>query len=271
MSSGSKKSANKTNAKISVIAACVLIVCCLGFFGYNALKGKQTKDFIDSVRNTSTVSLGTVSDTSEVEDNTDVLVANPIDFSNLQATNDDLYAWIYIPNTSVDYPIAQSGENEDDSFYLHHGIDKSYYFAGTVYTEKANSKSFTDRNTVMYGHNMLDGSMFTTIHKFENEEFFDNNENIYIYTPGHVLTYKIFAAYETDDRHILNSYNFNDDSVWSEYVSSVANPQSPYSCNYRDVDLSADDTIITLSTCTDYRPNDRYLVQAKLISDKPTA
>ncbi len=270
MGNTSKKKANKTNARISIIASCVLIACCVGFFGYNAWKGKQTRDIIDGAKNSSTVSLDVESDESSDARDTNVIVASPIDFESLQATNEDLYAWIYIPNTSVDYPVAQSGENEDNSFYLHHGIDKGYYFAGTVYTEKENSRLFTDRNTVLYGHNMLDGSMFTTIHKFENKEFFDDNEYIYIYTPGHVLTYRIFAAYETDDRHILRSYNFDDDSVWADYVAQVSAPESAYVSNYRDVDLTTNDTIITLSTCTDYRPSNRFLVQAKLEKDNPT-
>ncbi|MCR5636295.1 MAG: class B sortase [Clostridiales bacterium] len=248
-----------------ILAACLIITSCVSFCG---CKSSSSVDFVSDVN---TVSLQTLTDgSSDSDSGADVKVENPIDFKDLQSKNSDLYAWIYIPNTSVDYPIAQSGKGEDDAFYLHHGVDKSYYFAGTIYSEKKNSKDFNDRNTLLYGHNMLDGSMFTTLHKFEDESFFENNQYIYIYTPGHILTYKICAAYEYDDRHILNSFDFSDDKVWADYVKWVNKPESPYTCNYRDTGLTTDDTIITLSTCTNYRSSDRYLVQAKLESDKPT-
>ncbi len=262
-----KKSKSLVVKRILSIALTASLVA-LSSFGFSGCKSNQTTDFVSDVN---TVSLDPIVDTSGVDsDDTVVLVENPINFEDLQSKNSDLYAWIYIPNTSVDYPIAQSAPDVDDSFYLHHGIDKSYFFAGTIYTEKANSKDFTDKNTLLYGHNMLDGSMFTTIHKFEDEKFFNENEYIYIYTPGHILTYRIFAAYESDDRHILNSYDFSKDDVWEEYVKQVSKPESIYTCNYRDVGLSTDNTIITLSTCTSYRSNNRYLVQAYLYKDTPT-
>lgn len=267
-----KKNAKKTNALIVTIVASVLIVCCVVFVAYNAYKKYDNNKLIDGVKNSSTVSLAPIAQSdSDVSTDTTVLVENPINFKDLQEKNDDLYAWIYVPNTKVDHPVAQSGEGEDDSFYLHHGVDKGYYFAGTIYSEKKNSKDFTDRNTLLYGHNMLDDSMFTTLHNFEDEDFFKKNKYIYIYTPGHILTYEVFAAYEYDDRHILNSFDFSDDDVWADYIEQVTNAESVYTCNVRkDVEVTTDDKILTLSTCTDYRPNNRYLVQGVLVDDQLT-
>ena len=262
-----KKQANKTNARVSVVVACILIACCVGFFGYNGVKSKQTNNFIDSVKNTSMAPINDInsSDNSDVN----VTLQNPINFGDLQENNGDLYSWIYVPNTSVDYPVAQNAD--DDSFYLHRGTDKSYYFAGTIYTESAyNSTDYNDRNTVLYGHNMLDGSMFATLHKFEDENFFNENEYFYIYTPDRILTYKIFAAYEVDDRHILKTHDFSDDSVWSDYLNEISNPQSDYTCNSRDIELSLDSKIVTLSTCTNFRANDRYIVQGVLVDEQTT-
>lgn len=76
----------------------------------------------------------------------------PIDFASLQKENDEIYAWIKVPGTSVDYPIVQS--STDDTFYVHKGIDKQYLYAGAIYTEMSNAKDFSDPNTVIYGHNM---------------------------------------------------------------------------------------------------------------------
>ncbi len=202
---------------------------------------------------------------SEINEN---LPDNPIDFDSLQKRNEDIYAWIEIPNTQVNYPIVQSYE-ESDSFYLNRNIDKQYDINGSIYTEKLNSLDFTDPNTLIYGHNMLDGSMFQNLHKFRNKEFFDKNPYIYIYTRGHILKYEIFSAYKFDNRHILNSYDFSDEKVFEEYLENAQNPKS-LEVNTRKLNISTKDRIITLSTCIGNEKNYRYLVQGVLIDDTLT-
>lgn len=191
-----------------------------------------------------------------------------INFKKLQEINPELYAWIRIPNTMIDYPIAQS--STDDSFYLEHNMYGEWAFAGCIYTEKCNSKDFSDPNTVLYGHNMLNGSMFRHLHNFRDEQFFADNRYIYIYTPTHTLTYEIFSAYEYDDRHIMNSFDFTDKEVFAEYLEYAKNPVNAMMANTRrDVNVTADDKIITLSTCLGDIDTSRYLVQGVLISDEP--
>lgn len=108
---------------------------------------------------------GTTSDSTE-----EVLPENPIDFKELQNINKDLYAWLKIPGTVIDYPVAQSS-NEDDNYYLHRDYRGNYDFAGTIYSQRHNTKYFVERVTVLYGHNMLDGSMFAGLHQFSNPDF----------------------------------------------------------------------------------------------------
>lgn len=196
------------------------------------------------------------------------LPPNPIDFESLKKGNDDIYAWIKIENTNVDYPIVQSYE-EDDYFYLNHNIEKKYDINGAIYTEKHNKTDFSDPNTLIYGHDMLDGSMFRTLHKFRDEKFFNENEFIYIYTEGHILKYRIFAAYKWDNRHILNSYDFSNEKVFENYLNEIKNPKS-LMVNKRDVELTTSDKILTLSTCIGNEKNYRYLVQGVLIDDTRT-
>lgn len=193
---------------------------------------------------------------------------NPIDLSDIQQRNSDVYAWITIPNTQIDYPIVQS-YTEDDSFYLNHNIDKNYDQKGSIYTEKMNSLDFTDPNTVIYGHNMLDGSMFQNLHLFRDKDFFDKNKYIYIYTSGHIFKYEIFAAYKGDNKHILNTYNFNNKKVFSDYIENVKSPKS-LEVNTRKVNITTDDKLITLSTCIGNESDYRYLVQGVLIDDTIT-
>jgi len=183
----------------------------------------------------------------------------------LKEKNDDIYAWITIPETNVDYPIVQS-YSESDAFYLDHNINKNYDINGAIYTEKLNNTDFSDPVTVIYGHNMIDGSMFQTLHKFRDKEFFEKNKYIYIYTPGRTLTYTIVAAYKGDNRHLLNSYDFTDDEVLEKYYDSVSSPNS-LECNTREYDLKKEDKIITLSTCIGNETEYRYLVQGVLTDD----
>ncbi|MEE0858971.1 MAG: class B sortase [Acutalibacteraceae bacterium] len=201
---------------------------------------------------------------SEVHDT----VNGGINFSELWEINTDLYAWIKIPNTMIDYPIAQY-QGDDDSYYLTHNMYKESAFAGCIYTEKLNSKDFSDPNTVLYGHNMQNGSMFRALHSFRDEDFFNENQYIYIYLPDRTLTYQIFSAYEYDDRHLLYSFDFTNKEVFQEYLDYAQNPTSAMMYNTRDLDVTTDDKIITLSTCLGDIETSRYLVQGVLIKDEP--
>lgn len=218
---------------------------------------------------TSETTVPTTSLPSGITSPTAPLPDNPVDFAALQATNSDIYAWLYVPNTNIDYPVACSSD-EDDSFYLEHNIYKEYEFAGTIYSEKQNGRSFTDRNTVLYGHNMLNGTMFRTLHYFEDADFFQSNPVFYIYTPGHILTYTIFSAYEYDNRHLLNSFDYTNDAVWEEYLAYAKDPKSMVVNTRPEAKVTKDDTIVTLSTCVGYNKSARYLVQGVLTDDQPT-
>lgn len=186
----------------------------------------------------------------------------PIDFESLWETNQDVYAWITIPGTAIDYPILQ--HEADDSYYLDYTIDGLKGYPGCIYTERVNSKDFTDNNTVIYGHNMRNGTMFTDLHKFREADFFATNDTVYIYTPKKQFTYKIFAAYLYDDRHLLNSFDFSDKDVYSDYLSEIQNMDSEDVNLRKDIKITDTDKIITLITCIREQPEKRVYVQAVL-------
>ncbi|MBQ3416932.1 MAG: class B sortase [Ruminococcus sp.] len=191
-----------------------------------------------------------------------------LSFDELMEINHDIYAWIYIPNTAVDYPVVQSILDGDDTFYLDHNIYREYQFSGSIYSETQNSTRFDDPVTVLYGHNMLNGSMFASLHNFEDINFFNENNTIFIFTQDKVITYFIYAAYTFDDRHILNSYNMMDEDVFREYLDSTLEPRS-YNCNIRPgVELTTEDRILTLSTCSNGGGNTRYLVQGVKVDEQ---
>lgn len=263
-----KKSKKFNICKIALVLICATILAT--FSGCNGcVGGKMDPDDYAKVQNdVTTTEISTVEQTG-TEPTEAPLVDNPINFEELTKLNPDLYAWIRIPGTSIDNPVAQSSNN-DQNYYLHHNYLGNYEFAGTIYSQRHNTKYFIDRVTVLYGHNMLNGTMFADLHKFSREDFFEENDTIYIYIDGHILTYQIFAAYEYDDRHILNSFSFHEDEVYEQYLKDCLNPRSTNSIVREGVELSIEDKIITLSTCTNYNSSKRYLVQGVLINDEKT-
>lgn len=188
-----------------------------------------------------------------------------INWTSLKEENEDIYAWIYIPETNIDYPILQ--HSTELSYYLNHNLDGSEGYPGCIYTQNLNSKDFTDPNTVIYGHNMKNGTMFQNLHLYEDATFFEENRYVFIYTPKQVYVYEIFAAYEGSDVHLLYNFDFETASSFQMYLDSVRNVRDMNSHIKEDVEVTSKNHIITLSTCISNKPKNRYLVQAVLIND----
>lgn len=273
---------SKKGVLIAVIVICALVALgACGFLVYKTINsdaGEQTYDNIassfasnlDAEKTTAaqeeTTAAPAETKVTKPEVDTDT-TENPVNLAELSAMNPDIYAWIYIPDTNVNYPVAQS--DEDDNFYLEHDVYKNYSFPGTIYSQACNSLSFNDRVTVLYGHNMLNGSMFATLHNFSDETFFNEHPYFYIYTADRKLTYEVVSAFEYDSRHIMNSFDFKDDAVFQDWLDEAKNPRSVNS-NVRDsVNLSLDSKLVVLSTCLNYGDG-RYLVQGVLVNDEKT-
>lgn len=213
----------------------------------------------------------TVTETSEQSTTGESTVENPVDFKSLKKQNEEIYAWLKVPGTKVDYPIVQSAV--DDDFYLKHSAyDKSWVASGAVYTELSNTQTFKDRVTLIYGHNGYGDTMFTTLHKFEDGEFFKKHEYFYIYTPERKLTYKIVSAFKYDDRHIMNSFDFLDNAVFRSFLDMIRNPVTTNKNVAENINREYDlnDRVVVLSTCFTNQPNSRYLVCGVLEKDEKT-
>jgi sortase B len=262
--------AKKTKSKILLIIAIVLIIAALAVAGF-MLKSCMDMNKAAEVQNSTPTPQTTVESSSSSSTAEVALPDNPIDFATQQAQNADIYAWIYIPNTNINLPVLQS--TISDNYYLDHDINGASSVAGAIYSQSANAKDFSDPVTLLYGHNLLNSTMFTQLHYFEDATFFANNPTFYIYTPGHILTYEVVAAYQYDDRHILNSFDFSNPTVVQNYFNTVLSPTSLL-VNVREgatLDASTD-TIVQLSTCMDgaYSSTSRYIVTGKLIDDQAT-
>lgn len=249
---------------VILIAACgVVITHVMGWFR-TAETYKNVQESYAATRETVAATEGA---SAEKTEGTTALAENPIDFESLRAENPDVYSWIDIPDTNVNYPVLQSGE--DDNFYLNRDVYKNDSFPGAIFSQSMNKKDYSDRVTVLYGHNMLDGSMFADLHKFADKDFFDSHKYFYVYTPTRKLTYEVVSAYEYDDRHIMNSFDFSDDKVFSEWLSAAQNPHSLYSNVRSDVKLDLNSKMLVLSTCLN-SGDGRFILQGVLIKDEQT-
>lgn len=181
----------------------------------------------------------------------------------LQETNTDVYAWLEITGTDISFPVLQSAD--DEYFYLMHGIDGAEDDDGCIYTEYYNSKDFTDPNTVIYGRNK--DTRFGRLHQYQDRDFFDTQRELKIYLPDRTLTYQIFAAYTYDDRHLIATYDFADKLVFTNYLEDVFAIRAMDAFIDSNVQVTAEDRIVTLSTGVTGQDDKRYLVQAVLTDE----
>lgn len=192
-----------------------------------------------------------------------------IDFAALQEeTNSDIYAWIYIPDTKIDYPVLQ--HPDDNLYYLNYNIDGTKGYPGCIYTENYNAKDFSDHNTVIYGHNMKNGTMFAGLHQFEDSDFFAEHPYVYIYAEDEVYIAQVFAAYEFSDVHLLNAYSTDTEIGFGIYLDEVMDVRSMNGNFDSDIEVTGQDRILTLSTCISGKPDNRYLVQGVLLQINET-
>lgn len=188
---------------------------------------------------------------------------HPVDFDKLKEINPEIYAWIRIPDTNIDYPVAQHS-GEDQTYYLKHDLYGTPQFAGCIYSEEPSAKDFTDPVTVLYGHNMKNGSMFQNLYHFIEEGALKEDTYVYVYTYAHTYVYRIYAAYYGDDRNISQIYDFTLQEDLEEYLDTTTKPRSMEAQTSRTEEIDINDRILTMSTCVYGQPSIRLLVQAVL-------
>lgn len=197
------------------------------------------------------------------------LPENPVDFAALQAEFPEAAAWIRIPETAIDYAVMRSGTDTPEDFYLDHNEKGEKDRNGSIYMQRYNHVDFSDPNTVLYGHNMSGGKMFGGIHKFKKAAYFNEHEYLYVYTPGHVLTYRIYALFDYGSRHLLWAYDFDTEEGFQQYINKTLKPGTYNRLVREGVTPTTADRLLTLSTCQN-SGDGRLLLVAVLESDTET-
>ena len=187
-----------------------------------------------------------------------------IDFVQLQSVNSEVKGWIWIYDTVVNYPLVQSGRNNDA--YLHKTYDGTSNSSGSIFMDYRNTSDYSDDNTVIYGHNMKNGKMFACLKKFGNQEFYDGHREFYIMTPEGNRRYEIVAAFQTDALSNIYDRNFASREAKEAWLQKVIRSSAVMT----EVETSAEDSFVTLSTCVsgnDYRA--RFVVIGRLAEIEP--
>ncbi|SFT34284.1 sortase B [Lachnospiraceae bacterium XBD2001] len=236
-----------------VLAACVIAAGAIGFSKY---RQHQNQLHMEELQQMTRI----ISDIDvEIPEEEEVVI--PIDFEAAWKENEDIIAWLEVPETEVNYPILQSKPDMEEDFYLEHNLDGSGGYPGCIYIQKSNDADFSDAVTVVYGHNMKNGSMFAGLHSYENREFFDTNDEFYIYTPTTAQTYHVIAAVNYDDRLIPAVYNyFASDVDVSRFLGDIY-AFGEGTKNHLDTEVQLDPSMhyVVLSTCT-ANSSSRWLV-----------
>lgn len=186
-----------------------------------------------------------------------------VDFTPLKNVNEQVVGWIYVEAIpEISYPVVRG---EDNDYYLHRTYEGTYNFAGTIFVDYENQGDFSDCNTLVYGHNMQNGSMFGKLKNFQKQETYDTSPYFWILTPEKNFRYEIFAAYSTPVDGEAYTLFLGPGQEFLEYAQRMkANSQVAAS----DVTFDVRDKIVTLSTCTGNEAT-RYVVQGKLVDTLP--
>lgn len=186
-----------------------------------------------------------------------------VDFETLQEVNKDVIAWIYIEDADISFPVLQGKTNKQ---YLFQSYKKEYLTAGSIFIDYRCGRNFEDKNTVLYGHNMHNGSMFGSLKKYKQDEYKNDHPYIYILTPdGEWSKYEVIAFYQAAVDGPLYHLPLKADCEESEFDELAEAVKT--SNQYSDMeDMKHEDQFITLSTCTqDSREDVRVAITAKLV------
>ena len=190
------------------------------------------------------------------EEKTLPVLKNPIDFTQLLSVNSDIVGWLRIRALDISYPVVQGKDND---YYLHRTFEKTDNFAGCLFVNSYNMGDFTDQNTIIYGHNMKNGSMFGKLKNFNDPEVFKKSRYFWIFTPDFIYQYRIFSASVVDKTGVTYQISFTDD----EFDQFISRAYSNSVVDNQDVTVTKEDRIVTLSTCTG-DDSTRFVVMGKL-------
>lgn len=185
-----------------------------------------------------------------------------VDFDELLTMNEDTIGWIRFKEPAIiNYPVVQGNDND---LYLHKTFTANENTLGTIFLDVNCTDDFHDRNSIIYGHRMKDGSMFRKLEEYSEKSFWEKNPYFYIYTPdGKEITYHIYSAGVVKDTAETYTLSFADDAEFQSFIDYT------YSTADYDtgVEVTTEDQVVTLSTCTAASDDHRFVVHGVKIRE----
>lgn len=180
-----------------------------------------------------------------------------VDFDILQSENPDIVAWIYCADTPINYPVVQG---EDNQYYLRRLSDGSYNASGSIFMDFRNAADLSDLNSLIYGHNMTNDTMFGSLVEYKDQDYYDEHPELWILTKE--CAYRIDAIAGVVTRSDSDIYRiFETPEELNEHLQSVVK-NSTFVSNY---DLESVERIVTLSTCSYEYNTARYVIIGNMI------
>ena len=248
----------KKNKKLKTIIMFIIFILCLFGLAYSSAKiynwNKNLNENEDIQEDLSDKVKEEVDDTG-----------NPVfyvDFNALKELNNDTVAYLDYKQFNISYVVVKGKDND---YYLNHNFSKKSNEAGWIFADYRNNFDGTDKNIVLFGHSMKNGSMFGSLHKILNDKNYQKEENqvMTFVTPEGTYKYKLFSVYTIDAEDYYITTFFKNKKEWKTFIKKMKS-RSIFNFN---VNVSEKDTIITLSTCQGYTGNKRLVVQAVRIKE----
>lgn len=245
---GRRKSrkARRKNMILNVILVAAIVVFCVSAFKLLQI-GKGYKDGQSEYEKVRDVAIKNADDKEKFR----------VDFDELMKINDDTVGWIrfYKEPSQINYPVVQG---EDNDLYLHKTFSANENTLGAIFVDAAASSDFTDKNTIIYGHRMKDGSMFRKLEEYKDRDFWKENPYFYIYTPdGKEITYKIYSVGQVLDTSDTYLTSFAGEEDYQKFLDMTMK-EADYDTG---VKVTTEDTVVTLSTCTAASDEHRFVVR----------
>ena len=180
-----------------------------------------------------------------------------VDFAALSDVNEDIVAWLYGEGTVLNYPVVKG---EDNSYYLSHLFDGSDNASGCLFLDSRNSSDFSDDNTIIYGHNMKNGTMFAFINQYQEQSYYDQHPSIFLLTPNGNFEVHLFAGFLEDVNGNAWQRAFQNENEKIKWLEEARNASTFVS----DTIPSKEDKIVTFSTCSNASEDVRYVLMGVL-------
>lgn len=250
-----------------ITIACLLPVgqsCCLSI--QHEKQQREFKNIIDRENESETAEEGVRSAKGGIAGSeADGAVILP-ELAELYARNNDLVGWLTVEGTKIDYPVMQCG---DDEYYLYHNFDKEEDKYGCLFVKSIADIHTPGTNVIIYGHHMKDDSMFGDLDRYASEEFYRQHGQIFFDTLYETRTYEVMAVFLTqvsakEDDSGFQYYKFYQADTEEEFEDFYENVKE---MSAYDTGLTAEfgDTFLTLSTCSGFAENGRFVVVAKRV------